>query len=316
MLFLSWNCANGLVNKIDNVRVVVEKFIPEIAFIQESNLKDQQIGPCQIKGYDLLTSNTLLSGCSRIACYKKRGSQFKQLKVQNDTIDLIILESDFALIIGLYRGFKIYDGSLPKDHFQKYLTEIERNLKINKELIIMGDFNIDPRRDINKWNGRMLEDFVLSQGLIQHVKGNTRKRIVLKSNGQYQTQMSQIDLVLSKNILNIKVSKKSDYVSDHSIIITECSHLPRTPHTTKLMLRDNTKLKEYNILQEAFKAQNIHNLHDLNNLHLSIYEKLAPLRSIRIRDPQQVINPRIEKIKKKGTGYINCTKNLEIKKIF
>jgi len=47
---------------------------------------------------------------------------------------------------------------------------------------------------------------------------------------------------------------------------------------------------------------------DVNQLHQDIYEKLAPLRSVRTRNPTHFINPRIEKIKKKRDRFYKAYK--------
>jgi len=300
MSFLSWNCSNGIANKIDNIRVVMDKFVPEIAFIHEAEITENQLGPCQIKGYDLLTANTISVGKSRTVCYRLKNSGFKQAQIkQENLIDMIVLENLDTILIGLYRGFKLPENCLPAEFFQRYLDEINKYSNSWKEIIVMGDFNIDPKRDVSKWNGRMLENFILSNGLKQHVRGTTRRRIILKKNGSYSTQESLIDLVLSRDIKPKKVTKKSDYVSDHCIILVQCeaSRLPNI--TKKFQIRDLTKLNQHNILREAFKKPNITTLDEINNLHEEIYEKLAPIRSARTRNPLQLINPRIEKIKKR-----------------
>jgi len=52
--------------------------------------------------------------------------------------------------------------------------------------------------------------------------------------------------------------------------------------TKKIHVRDTTKLSEENILREAFRVTyDTTSLHQLNNIHLGILQKLAPLKTIR-----------------------------------
>jgi len=188
MSILSWNCANGLGNKLDSVKIVIQKHVPDLAFIQESEITDAQIGPCSIPGYELFCANTLETfGKARIVCYCKKNSFFRKIKTP-DGIDLIGFECPDVIIFGLYRGFRIYDNTLPADYLIRYLDAIKHFNSGAKEIVIIGDFNIDPIRDENKWHGKILNEWALENGLVQHVRGVTRKRTILKANGQYQLQ--------------------------------------------------------------------------------------------------------------------------------
>jgi len=162
----------------------MEKFTPELAFIHEAELKESMIGPCHITGYEIITAPTLASGISRTICYRKRNSSFKPITITDTSIDLIAFQFNNIVVVGLYRGFKLPHGCTPSDQFKKYIGAIESFIPRCKDIIIMGDFNIDPKRDINKWHGKALEEFIIRNGLTQHVKGTTRRRTILKSNSQ------------------------------------------------------------------------------------------------------------------------------------
>jgi len=308
MSILSWNCANGLKFKIDSVKVILNKYAPDLAFIHESEIKDGHLGPCSVQGYEIFCPNTLDKfGKARMICYKKNNSVFKHVALK-ENVDLLCFECSDIKIFGLYRGFKIPDDSLPKIHFEKYLHEIEQHLNTSKDVAILGDFNIDPVRDVNKWNGKALNDWAIKHALKQHVKGNTRERTILKSNGQYALQKSKIDLIYSKDIIDIKVKKDSDYLSDHSLIIADLLTIPKPNVTRKFAIRDLTKLSEFNILRKAFTYPGPQSLHEINLVHQEIYHELAPTRIARTRSAKQLINPRIEKVKKKEIDFTKSTK--------
>jgi len=105
--------------------------------------------------------------------------------------------------------------------------------------------------------------------------------------------------MVNTNFKPIAVKKETDYVSDHQIIMVCLKTIPSPEITTKFKIRDLTKLSEGNILRIAFRHPKITTLNDVNALHRSIYEKLAPIRTARTRNPTQLVNPRIEKVKKK-----------------
>jgi len=307
MSIISWNCANGLKFKIDSIKVIIQKYAPDLFFIHESEIKESHLGPCSVHGYEIFCPKTLTEfGKARTICYKKNNSMFQNVQLE-ENVDLLCFEHNEIKVFGLYRGFKIPDNIMPKEHFERYLHEINRHLNTPKDVLVVGDFNIDPSRDQNKWSGVILNDWAINNALKQHVKGYTRERTILKPNGEYALQKSKIDLVYSKDIVDIKIKKESDYLSDHSLILIDLLSIPKPNFTRKFIIRDLTKLSEYNILRKVFTYDDPQNLADINKIHREIYHELAPARTIKTRSAKQLINPRIEKVKKRGT---DSTKNL------
>jgi len=303
MIILSWNCGNGLRSKLDAVRYIIEKSNPDAFFIHEAEITQNHLAYYSIKNYELVTSNSISgpSGKARTICYIKLHTSIKVVQIKDDLVDLVIIEVDNIAIAGLYRGFKTPSNLLPNQFFERYLSSLNiiTGHKKYKDIFIIGDFNIDPIRDSGKWNGKMLEKWSSENFLTQHIKGITRQRTVLNASGQYSTQKSLIDLAFSRNILpTVKYRKNTDYGSDH-ICLEINIKLELTSQTRKIFIRDTTKLSEINILKEAFKnTTTISTLEELGELHYNILEKLAPTRTIRIRTPNNIINPRVEKVKK------------------
>jgi len=304
MLFLSWNCGNGLNSKIDAVRYLIEKSNPDALFIHEAEAKIGQLSYFQIKNYDLVPANSINGPhqMARTVCYIKNSSPLKVIQTNDSNADIIMLEMGKIAFAGLYRGFKLPPNTLPQSYFESYLRILDTivsNMKFT-EIFIMGDFNIDPQRDMKKWNGKMLEEWSTEHCLTQHIKGTTRQRDILMASGKYTRQKSLIDLVYSRNVLpGVNFNKTSDYGSDH-VCLQINLQIKQEIATRKIFIRDATKLTEANILREAFKVNTpINTLHHLNEVHHNILEKLAPTRTVRLRDPSNIVNPRIEKVKKK-----------------
>lgn len=305
MLILSWNCGNGLKSKVDSVKYILNKSGPDLLFVHEAEVKQEHVPYFKIKGYDFITSKSIEGPFkqARTICYVKNTSDVKPkiIETRDDKIDLIMFDCGHFAVAGLYRGFRTPPNLQPEQFFNLYINKLDSivtNQKF-KDVIILGDFNIDPIRDLDKWHGRMLESWTSDNLLTQHITGTTRHRPVLSQQG-YTLQKSQIDLIYTRNILpGIQFRKRSDYGSDH--VCLEVNYIQEIPKTTKkIKIRDATKLTEHNIQREAWSLnENPQDLQSINKIHRKILNKLAPFRTIHIRDESHIVNPRIEKVRKR-----------------
>jgi len=304
MLVLSWNCAGGLKGKIDEVRLIIDKHKPGIMFINEAEITPTTpLDYLKIDGYSFVSNGD----SSRIACYISEAITWKEIK-QKHKVDMIQLKLGEFHIVGCYRGFTTKNET-QQDHFKKILSNLKM---VNFPLLLVGDLNVDPRRDANKWNGRLLQSWAIEEGLSQLVKGFTRSRVVTKQNGQSRLEKSKLDLVYTNRGGDLNVTKESGYNSDHLVIIIDIKTIKcQTYPPEKIVIRDNTRLTENNII--SFVQNNptqIQSIEDLKAYHLSIYEHLAPERVIRIRNDRQIVNPRIEKCKKRRDRFYKKYKKL------
>ncbi len=96
---LFWNCCGGLPSKINEIKLIIDKYGPEAFFIAESELTQINTPWCQIKGYNLLTSETTLS---RIACYLVIGSSLTQTENSTDT-QIIVLDDPKRRIVEIIK---------------------------------------------------------------------------------------------------------------------------------------------------------------------------------------------------------------------
>jgi len=69
MLVLSWNCANGIKYKLDEIKAFIDKHNPDIFFVCESELKPEDVCRILIKGYNLEIADSIQHGKSRIIAY-------------------------------------------------------------------------------------------------------------------------------------------------------------------------------------------------------------------------------------------------------
>jgi len=185
MLILSWNCAGGLRGKIDEVKLIIDKYKPSVLFINEAELKqNMDVGYLSIDNYYLLKNNLPLS---RIACYIKKNLPHVVLKLKHE-VDMIMLKIGEYHLTGCYRGFTIKD-TCQKQHLKHILENIKM---IDHPFVLIGDLNVDPQRDVDKWNGKMLQEWSIDEGMSQLIKGYTRQRVVTNKNGQPKLDLKNL----------------------------------------------------------------------------------------------------------------------------
>jgi len=131
----------------------------DFLFISEAEFKGNNVEYLQIDGYHLDVSSSLQSGKARLVCYIANHikHQFPQLtNLEGNQLDLISYGNKSIRIVGVYRGFtnqRSINGELT-DLFSS-INNIGRH---DGRTVVQGDFNIDPVRDINTEQGRMLAD--------------------------------------------------------------------------------------------------------------------------------------------------------------
>jgi len=188
-----WNCAAGLLKKLDYVRDLIKENDVDLFFIAEAELRyGSDLGCLTLSGYDLITSNTFASrGKSRLVCYKKQG--FESLTGLNEFNDILVFNYKSYTIVGLYRGFKLFEGETELSNFLRLLLDMNK-LNPEKEIVVVGDFNIDQQKNDTRLH-KELNDWILEKGLSVMNTGITRARLV---NGNLQE--SELDIVITNSI--------------------------------------------------------------------------------------------------------------------
>jgi len=105
MNFIYWNCCGGASSKIDTIKYLLIRYKPQIMFISEAEYNDHQTW-VKFDDYNLISSNTIQYGCSRLIALIHHQSTFRKSKqIIPDDIELLIFENDLYKVCGAYRPF-------------------------------------------------------------------------------------------------------------------------------------------------------------------------------------------------------------------
>jgi len=244
----SWNCAGGIKGKIDAIRNLIAKSNPDFLFISEAEFDGENVEYIEIEKYSLDIAESLSLGKARLLCYvhETYRNVFKRLKhLEGHRENIIVYGNKDLRIVGIYRGFKNFNIH-NKDPLKSIFDCLHGLSKFNGSLIVQGDFNIDPLRDLNTRQGKLLLDWSLEAGLTQLMKKPTRRRIVRKTSGTILEE-SMIDLAFTNNpnfdSLNFWIEG-----SDHDFIWSRVFAFGKKRLTTKVSIRDFTGLTHKNML--------------------------------------------------------------------
>jgi len=184
---LYWNCANGIFNKRDIIKNYLQINSPELFFISESEIdKTKELNLLETLPYELNLSNTLSdTRKARICCYSK--PEWTLLPNSSTMDEILSYKKQNHIIIGIYRPFKTYSGESTTTNFERLLANLQQIIDSNPNhnITIVGDFNVDYNkmgdRTYQRFNlASTLQDFQISNGLIQMVKEITRHRMIKK----------------------------------------------------------------------------------------------------------------------------------------
>lgn len=223
-------------------------------------------------------------------------SKLNRMKhLEGDKENVMVYGNKHVRIIGLYRGFKNFnaDNKDPLDSLFKCLDEAA---KFDGIVLLQGDFNIDPNRDTDTKHGRILANWALENGLTQLIRKSTRRRIIKKLPASLHLEESMIDLAFA-NDKRVDSLSFSSMTSDHDFLWSKVRAFGEKRTAKKVTIRDysHMTLSGMKHLARSIPTE----LKDVNDHHTYILDTLAPERVIRTRGLEQVMNPRIEKAKKK-----------------
>ena len=191
-----WNAGSAhLHNKMDELEQVVSNLHPHVLGISEANFKrGHSLEDVQIHDYDLILSKTLqndILGVSRVVCYMHQSMVGKvRNDLMSDSFSSIWLELGLPrkkkfLVCQLYREWQ-YMGqtddssrSLPEQlaRWSIFLEQWSQALASGKEVIVMGDCNLDHFKFTNAGQLQPLVDALIQEiyphGVQQCVQGVT-----------------------------------------------------------------------------------------------------------------------------------------------
>jgi len=282
-----------MTHKLDEIKHFIAKHNPDVLFVSESELKQDDVDRMMINGYCLELADSIKYGKARIIAYVKQ-PYVRKVSLEGEKENIMVIETKKERIIGIYRGFKNYHN--PSINPLTYLFDLlEESCKTDKPLIMMGDFNIDPQRDALTPQGKLLEKLIIDNGLTQLVDCKTRRRVVTRQSGLCLEE-SMIDLILT-NFEGVTIIDPS--TSDHDLIGLHRKDNQRPHETNKSIIRDYVCLSPRNVARVISTWQAPTNLDDLEKMLSYVLDKLAPYRVIRTRLPENITNPKVEKIKKR-----------------
>ncbi len=291
-----------MTSKINTINLIIDKHKPEAFFISEAELTDTNISWCKTDGYDLIVPQI---PNPRIACYVVAGStlSLKPDAVIDNNTQTIVLEDPKRRIAGYYKPFKVPEGQTKNVVDGYYWDALNQIASTNKNLWIMGDFNVNLRKASP--DKTRLQEWRDEKALKQLVKTDTWSRIITKQDGTIQLRTSLLDHVYT-NTEGSSVAIEDKWTSDHNLVVL---NLPNK----HLINRQKTKVRSW----KKYSPQNLHNClanaeiqtvttTDVNQLNQQItdaitaaMEELCPLRVIRLARSTDIISDDIERVKKK-----------------
>jgi hypothetical protein len=182
--------ARSLVNKINEMRIICNKSMPDLLCISESWLNNgHEDVEFRITGYDLYRKDKMFANGGGVCLFVKKSNSFAVNVIENNNnLEMICVEvsqkntKPFAVIV-VYR---------PPDASIEYTNELLHYLENNSntETIITGDINKDY---LNKSNAKYFDNYS-DLGFKQLIDENTRIA---------EESESCIDLVFTNNLNNI-----------------------------------------------------------------------------------------------------------------
>jgi len=293
-----WNCAAGLLRKIDYIRDLITGNKVDIFFVAEAEIKaEYDTSVLKIEGYDLIVSKTISSRKrSRLICYKR--DSFKVVEMFDDRNEIIGLSKGGHLFIGLYRGFKVFDDETECSNWERILADLGK-LDFDKKVTIIGDYNIDLSKENSRFQNE-LKEWSFSKGLSIQEAGITRARLVNNI-----LQQSSLDYVLT-NVERLKIEKEFNDLSDHCVLK---ARFDKSDQVKKIKTR--VEITNWNFNIEEANAFLLNELRSQPNMFVNVQEadyqigaclsktfsKFVKRRTVMLRDKNEVTSPLIIKLK-------------------
>jgi hypothetical protein len=145
-------------------------------------------------------------------CYVSSTLSYQIAKINNDTLDIIAIDSGNYRLIGLYKPFKLPVGITNKIYFNSIIDCLSSLTSTNRQLVIGGDFNVNLAK--TSWELDQLDNWSINAGLSQMVdKTNVTRVRIVSIDGNVRLESSAIDHVYT-NVSKATLSFESS-ISDH-----------------------------------------------------------------------------------------------------
>ncbi|XP_057339376.1 uncharacterized protein LOC130676884 [Microplitis mediator] len=315
----------GLVNRKDEIDIVINEIKPDIICLCETHTTDDVSDyEIEFKNYNMIRTNTNNRRTGGTITYVIKNIKYKVILNSNDIIDGSWINciqfcngNEKLVLCNLYRS-----PSSSINIFCDKILEIAEQIMDTGKLIMLGDFNIDVRR--NDFYARKLTDEMSYLGLKQNIETPTRLTF---------DSQTIIDLVFT-NFKIKSVVMTTPKVSDHNIIYIQIDGMNDVDSNTIVYSRD---FKHFN--DEVFQTEVLNkfdnwqtelcinnNNNDCINFNLTVerisssvldvLDKMAPFKEKIINykwiNKPWIDNKAIEMIKNKDESYRVAMKSKDI----
>jgi len=297
-----WNCAGGIKSKLDYIKQSFLPSNPDIIFISEAELSFNDLNIVRLKGYELEVAKSINHGKARMACYIKSSINYKIIKIADETLDIIAIETKQDRLVGVYKGFKLPTGKDRVSFFDSIVATLVSVSKTNKLLTVGGDFNVDlltPSANLAE-----LERWSINRGLTQLVDKVTRERVVQLTAQTVRVEQSAIDHVYTNTDLKLTIQSS---ISDHSSLHLTSTCKPKQ-RRTKLLIRDwrhyskDLVNKTINGKMHQISTSSCElSFDDVSLLYQGALDDIAPYRVVKVHSENEFISTKLEAQKKDET---------------
>ena len=333
-----WNAGSAhLYNKMQDIEKVISDYHPHVLGISESNLKkDHDLQDVQLEEYEIITSKTLNNeqlNISRIVCYKHQSVVGKvRNDLMSDQFSSIWLELGLPnkkkfLICQLYREWR-YMGQADRGEYSNtseqqmrrwviFIDQWERALATGKEVIVMGDCNIDHLKFNKAGHLQPLVDIMMERiyphGVLQCVKGTTHSWP-----GQTPSGLDHVYSNVPEKLSQIQVKVCGS--SDHRLILTT-RYAKNIRENIKYCLKRSYKNFDEKVFMEEVSKIRWWQVYESNDVDVAvdiftkkltdILDKMAPVKKFQIRTKYAawVSDETKERIRARDIAQQNATRS-------
>ena len=277
----TWNICLGLKNKKDYVYDTLSENNIDICAIQEVEIETNY--PSELlsnKNYKLEIEHSSKKARCAIAI-KNEVNYVRRTDLEEIDTSLIIIDVNSVVnyrLINVYRSFNPPNGKTQKQAFAQQLNLIKTayNNNLAREIIVLGDFNLDEKKHnaadyVRRDLFEDLDNTFDPLNLIQTVNFPTWQRII-----NNELKQSTLDHIYVKNPLIIKQLKTVlPYVGDHVLVIAEITGSVESPKVIRK--RDWRSYSKNLLLHKLESVQFITNCDSPQDLWNNFETSLLPI---------------------------------------
>lgn len=316
-----WNCASGILNKLDLIKEIIQTNELDIFFVSESDIGEYfDLSLLQIQGFDIILPYEQQKKKSRILAFVKSGDKFEQLKfAENNEVEGIAIKNNYShsttynVVVGIYRPYKKESDSTLTEQFDMLLDKLTSIKSSHQNVCFVGDFNVDYFNISNKSYhlsnlANRLTQWCVVNDLVQIVKDHTRS----------QTYITDVVNVTKESLLdhvyvdNIYIHQSVDVIpatnSDHSLITVKTQGRKLKNSPKEVYIRDwrNYSPEKFITAIKSLTWDSIYYTtgpdqmsRELTTKIQGIYDTLVPKVKCKTNSESDIISPSIQEIKNK-----------------